>query len=180
MLLDVELPDACGFDVCRSLKSLPCLSGIPIILLSGERLKAKDVSCGLEEGAVDYIRKPFEADELLARAKAVIARQISARQPDETYAKNGIKLFIRQRRALINGKTVKLTAKEMDLLHILLKRSGKVVEKTELLNTIWDYNDGSFSHALESCMSRLKKKLGKSMADRIITVYGVGYEMREE
>ncbi|MDI6757829.1 MAG: response regulator transcription factor, partial [Endomicrobiia bacterium] len=180
IILDVELPDACGFDVCKTIKKNPATSQIPVIFLSGRRISPEDVSCGYDDGAINYLIKPFNPNVLLAISRSLIRWVARRGKMPRVFKKDGITLREKDRQARLDGKTLKLTAKEFELLFLLLKNSGKVVEKETLLNAVWGCEELDVcEHSLNEYMSRLRTKLGEPLAGKIITIYGIGYKFEK-
>ncbi|NIQ17781.1 MAG: response regulator, partial [Candidatus Aenigmarchaeota archaeon] len=139
VVLDVVLPGLDGFDVCRVLKQDKMTHSIPIIMLSGKAMETKDKVSGLEAGADDYLTKPFEAKELVARAKALLRRYELSEDVEEVIEKGGISLDVTRATVRVKGKLVNLRPKEFDLLYLLMKKAGRVLNRSYLLVSIWGY-----------------------------------------
>jgi DNA-binding response OmpR family regulator len=168
MVLDLGLPGVSGLEVCRRVARR-----LPVIILSARDGEADRVA-GLELGADDYVAKPFSPRELLARLRAVLRRA----QPDtlaEKLSAAGITVDTGSREAWVDGKSVELTGLEIDLLVALLRRAGRVVPRTALLELAGRGDVTVGERAVDVHISRLRKKLGDDPPTRIRTVRGVGY-----
>ena len=135
ILLDVMLPVLNGFEVCQQIREF---SNVPVIMLTAKG-DDMDKILGLEYGADDYITKPFNILEVKARIKAIIRRSsvTETKEPPKVYSYNGLRIDIESRRGYINDQEVNLTAKEFDLLELLMLHPNKVYGREELLNTVW-------------------------------------------
>jgi DNA-binding response OmpR family regulator len=173
VLLDLGLPDADGFEVCRTLRSR---SDVPIIVVSA-RSEEIDRVVGLELGADDYIVKPFGFRELLARIRAV-TRRSQPRGDDLPAVKVGtLSLDRRAHRVTVDGDDVTLTPKEFSLLSLLAEDPGRVFGRTEILETVWDPHWYGPTKTLDVHVASLRKKLGDP--GWIETVRGVGFRLVE-
>ena len=171
VLLDVMMPGIDGLAVLRKLRDAG--HRIPVIMLTARGDEADRV-VGLELGADDYVAKPFSPRELLARIRAVLRRA----QPDtvaEKLSSAGITVDTGAREAWVDGKPVELTGLEIDLLIALLRRAGRVVPRTALLELAGRGDVSVGERAVDVHISRLRKKLGDDPPTRIRTVRGVGY-----
>ena len=172
VLLDWMLPDLDGLAVCRELRRGGTVT--PIIMLTA-RGEVRERVLGLEAGADDYVVKPFEIDELLARIQAVLRRthgfgrmQLGALEIDRL-----------QRRVILGGRTLDLTAREYMLLLCLAHQADRVVARSELLSQVWATQFDPGSNLVDVHISRLRDKLGEH-AWMIDTVRGKGYRLRQE
>lgn len=171
VILDWMLPDGDGTDICREARRRA--NEVPILMLTA-RGELADKVTGLESGADDYLAKPFEVDELLARIKALIRRS----QPPQLAI--GPLHIDEQRRKVSNGnQTVELTSREFNLLAYLARTGGEIVSRGALLAAIWGTNVDPGTNLVEVHMSRLRTKLG-SAAWIIETVRGEGYRLKRE
>ncbi|HSL09961.1 MAG TPA: response regulator transcription factor [Actinomycetota bacterium] len=171
ILLDLGLPDADGLDVLEAIRrSSPDAQ----IIVVTARAEIGDRVEGLERGADDYLVKPFAFDELLARVRArVRALEVSERRA-VSFA--GIDLDLIDRRATVGERRIDLSAREFDVLRLLIAAGGEVVDRYELLSRVWGYEDFEpRSNPVEVYVSSLRKKVGR---DRIETVRGHGYRLR--
>lgn len=176
VLLDVMLPILTGFEVCQQVREF---SDVPIIMLTAKG-DDMDKILGLEYGADDYITKPFNILEVKARIKAIIRRSNAGHSHDEnpkllTY--DVLKVDCDSRRAYIDEKEVNLTAKEFDLLELLMVHPNKVYSREELLNTVWGYDYPGDVRTVDVHIRRLREKIENKPSDPkyIHTKWGVGY-----
>ena len=175
ILLDVMLPIHDGFEVCQHIREF---SDVPIIMLTAKG-DDMDKILGLEYGADDYITKPFNILEVKARIKAIIRRSASKEQPEvqKTYSYNGLSIDLDSRRGYINDEEVNLTAKEFDLLELLMLHPNKVYSREELLNTVWGYDYPGDARTVDVHIRRLREKIEDTPSNPkyIHTKWGVGY-----
>lgn len=178
VLCDSQMPGLDGEALCRAIKREGKTASIPVVIMSGERVGDKDVVSGLEQGADDYILKPFSMSVLLARINAVLRRYEGKSSPGEAVNKSGIELDSEGRTVAIGGKPVSLTGKEFDLLAILMSKSGRLLSVTYLLETVWGYDPANYNDpsTVEVHISHLRKKLGPRHARHIVNVPGHGYK----
>ena len=170
LLLDIGLPGRDGFSVLEQLRATQ--NAIPVIILTA-RDSAADTVAGLDGGADDYVRKPFVFDELLARIRL---RLRADRTPETTVLTAGdIALDLRTRRALVNGRTVELTAREFALAEVFLRHADQVLSREQLLSQVWGFDFDPGSNVVDVYVRYLRRKLGD---ERIETVRGMGYRMR--
>jgi len=179
VILDIKMPKMDGFEVCRQIREW---SQVPIIMLSALGSEENKVQC-LDLGADDYITKPFGKNELIARIKAVLRRMDTAAPPVQTSLTFGaLTINFSQRKVTVNGKEVKLTPIEFNLLQELALNEGKVLTHAHLLNKVWgpDYQDEK--EYLHVFIPRLRAKLedDPSNPKYIITVSGVGYQFAKK
>jgi DNA-binding response OmpR family regulator len=173
LVLDVMMPGPDGLQVCRALRRR---SDVPIVLLTA-RSSDIDKIAGLRFGADDYVTKPFNPDELLARVEAVLRRARSGTSvPEQDHLQlDGLELDLAQRSAAIDGEDVALTPKEFDLLATFARFPNVVLDREQLLDLVW----GTSFYALRTVdvhVARLREKLrGSSL--RVETVWGTGYRL---
>ena len=174
VLLDRNLPDGDGIDLMAEIRADPKLSSIPIIILTAKKDVADKVS-GLRTGADDYVAKPFNTEELVARVAALLRRSGKGVQTPSVES-SGIKLEQESRKAWIGGKEVPLTAKEFDLLWFLIDRKNRVLTREFLLQHVWGYDEGMdlTTKVIDVTLSHLRQKIGP-VADKITAVRGFGY-----
>ena len=177
ILLDVMLPKMDGLQVCQQVREF---SQIPIIMVTAKG-EDMDKIMGLEYGADDYITKPFNILELKARIKAILRRSVK-KVTAEPQAKNVLKardleLAYDSRRVFINGREVNLTAKEFDLLELLMENPGKVYSREKLLDTVWGYDYPGDVRTVDVHVRRLREKIEANPSEPkyIFTKWGVGY-----
>jgi phosphate regulon transcriptional regulator PhoB len=179
IVLDLMLPGVDGLEVCRKLRKDPKTSSVAIIMLTA---KAEEVDriVGLEMGADDYMVKPFSPRELVARVKAVLRRGQPQDQPALTQVGT---LLVDEGKHLITieGKAVDLTVKEFDLLCGLMKANGRVLNREQIMETVWGYANAVDieSRTVDVHIRRLREKLGVEQK-RVVTVKGVGYRFDAE
>ncbi len=169
ILLDLVLPDADGMAICRALR---VTSAVPIIVLSALGDDRKKVEA-LDEGADDYVTKPFSVDELLARIRVALRHR--ARQAREAVLEaGGIRMDIGSRQVTVTGATVHLTPREFDLCRLFIEQAGRVLTQRYILATLWGAEYVDDSHILRTFIYQLRTKLGPAGA-AIVTDAGVGY-----
>jgi DNA-binding response OmpR family regulator len=175
VVLDVMLPDGNGFDLCGHLRQG---GRTPLIMLTARSQKA-DKLRGLELGADDYVTKPFDLEELLARIKVVLRR---ARPTVERLVLGGMVVDFRTLRATLDGFPIHLSYREFDVLRYLAERQGRVVSRAELLTQIWSYADSPLTRSVDHAIARLRKKIEPDPhRPRFIhTVHGDGYCLTPE
>lgn len=171
ILLDLMLPGMSGSELCRRLRREPQTKRTPIIMLTARVSEAERVG-GLDLGADDYITKPFSVRELLARVRAVLRRTNEAGEAN--YEDNRLAVDFAQMRVVCESEAVKLTRKEFALLQSLIKSSGRVATRQQLLDNVWGYAYYGDARTLDVHIRRLRQKLG-ACSDSIETVVGVGY-----
>ena len=172
IVLDLMLPGADGFELFGILRQ----SGpTPIIVLTARGQKADKLK-GLQLGADDYVTKPFDLDELLARVQAVLRRSSRDMQRLEL---GDVVIDFQERTATRRGDSLNLTHREFALLHYLSERPGHVVHRDELLREVWGYPDTPFTRAVDHAIARLRKKIEADPAHPrfIHTVHGDGYSL---
>ena len=181
ILLDVMLPGVDGIEVCQRIREK---SNVPIIMLTA---KGEDIDkiLGLEYGADDYMTKPFNILEVKARIKSIFRR--SSIQVEETPGNRILRVYdlevnCQNRTAVLDGKVVKLTTKEFDLLKLLITHRGKVYSREELLEIIWKYDYMGDMRTVDVHIRRLREKIEKdnSNPEFILTKWGVGYYFTEQ
>lgn len=167
MILDLGLPRRDGLDLLRSLRTRH--STLPVIVATA-RDDVSDRIAGLDAGADDYIVKPFDVDELLARIRALVRR--SAGQGEPVFSHKGVSLNPATREASVNGEPVSLSAREWAILEPLLARPGVVLSRSQLEEKLYSWKSDISSNAVEVYVHGLRKKLG---SDLIQTIRGLGY-----
>jgi two-component system alkaline phosphatase synthesis response regulator PhoP len=175
VLLDVMLPGMNGFDVCRELRRMG--KDVAVLMLTA-RGQLTDRVVGLKLGADDYLTKPFEPPELLARVEALLRRVRKQGLPAvATFQFGDVAIDFERGDAVKGGSPIALAAKEFELLRYLVNRRGKVVSREELLESVWEYQPGVSSRTLDVHIAWLRQKLEDNPATpkHIHTVRGVGY-----
>ena len=180
VVLDLGLPDLDGLDVCRRLRSEGVTA--PVLVLTA-RADEVDTVVGLDAGADDYVTKPFRLAELLARVRALLRRGGADGAAETAVASvRGVRLDPSSRRAWAGDEELQLTAKEFDLLRVLLRDAGSVVTREQLMREVWDTEWWSSTKTLDMHVSWLRRKLGDDAANPrfITTVRGVGFRFERE
>jgi two-component system, OmpR family, alkaline phosphatase synthesis response regulator PhoP len=174
IILDLMLPRRSGLDVCRDLRTAGMATPILILTVRNETV---DKVVGLKLGADDYVTKPFEAAELLARIE-VLLRRVPVHIGQGFYEFGPIRIDVRQAQVTRDGKPVYLTAREFQLLRYLIERPGSTVPRDELLRSVWGYGADMFTRTVDTHVFSLRKKLEENskMPELILTVSGVGYK----
>ena len=176
VILDLGLPDLDGLEVARRLKSG---SSFPIIILTA-RDTVSDRVAGLEGGADDYLTKPFAFEELVARIHVQLRRKVALTE-GTILRYSAICMDIAAHEVTVNNKRVNLTAREFDILELLLRHPRQVLTRDVMYERIWGYNYGSDSNVIEVYVRALRQKLEIDGAPRLIqTIRGVGYSLRYE
>ena len=173
VVLDLGLPDADGFELCRRLRG----SGdVPILILTARDEEADRV-VGLELGADDYITKPFSPRELVARVRAILRRADPAPSDERMIELDGLRVDLRSRTVTIDGVSVTLRTLEFELLAELARHPGHVVTRGRLLDRVWGVSFAGGTRTVDVHVAQLRKKLGRP--ELIQTVRGVGYRILE-
>lgn len=174
IILDLMLPDTSGHEVCKKIDH----ENIPIIMLTAKN-DVVDKVLGLELGADDYITKPFDTRELLARIKALL-RRLSRSEPDDAHVINAQDLQINlTNKTIYKGeKQIAVTPREFQLLEFLAKNPKRVFSRDQLMEKAWGYDYTGDSRSVDICITRLRKKIedNSSQPKYILTAYGFGYQ----
>ena len=173
VLLDLMLPEEDGISILKKLRSEPKTKKMPIILLTAKSSEYDKVK-GLENGADDYVAKPFSMMELLARAKALLRRVEKDENADLVVG--SLSVNKERHEVLAKGEAVTLTLKEFELLCLLMENKGKVLTRDQLLNSIWGYEFDGENRTVDVHIRTLRQKLGEC-GEYIETVRGVGYKV---
>jgi two-component system response regulator MprA len=174
IILDWMLPGMDGLEVCRRLRSA---GPVPILMLTAKDT-INDRVQGLDAGADDYLVKPFELEELLARIRALLRRTQPERIPVLTFS--DLSLDTSSRQAIRNGREIQLTAKEYDLLELFLRHPRQVLTREVIFDRVWGYDFGGESNVLDVYIRYLRQKLVVGDEHQLIhTARGVGYVLRE-
>ena len=178
ILLDLMLPKINGYDVCKKVNAE---KSIPIIMLTA-KTDIIDRVLGLELGADDYMTKPFDNRELIARVKALLRRSANAPalEDEKDFIINGeIKIISSERKVLVNDTEIHLTPKEFELLQLLVSSLEQVFSREQLLEKVWGYDYLGDTRTVDMHIQRIRKKVGQYAKNNYIqTVFGVGYKMR--
>ncbi|TLX76005.1 response regulator transcription factor [Labilibacter sediminis] len=179
VLLDVMLPGLSGFDVCKKARKENIQTPIIFLTAKGEEL---DKVIGLESGGDDYITKPFSLRELSARIKAVLRRTVIESKPNTDNHLVSIGLLsvdFKNYMAYQNGEQVKMSVKEIDVLHYLWKNKNHTLDRDQLLESVWGYDANITSRTIDNFILKLRHKVEEDSnhPQIILTVYGLGYKM---
>jgi two-component system alkaline phosphatase synthesis response regulator PhoP len=179
LLLDLMLPDRDGWDITRLVRSDPALAYIPIIMLTA-RVEDTDKIIGLEIGADDYVTKPYNPREVVARVRARL-RNPGVQQP-QMLGVGELEMDVDRREVRVDGRNVELTPTEFNLLHVLLSRAGYVLTRSELISKGLGVDYEGLERTLDSHMRNLRHKIEpeSTKPTYIHTVYGVGYRLDYE
>jgi DNA-binding response OmpR family regulator len=169
IVLDLGLPNMDGLDVCRNLRAQKL--DMPILILTA-RTSELDLVVGLDAGADDYIMKPFKSSELLARLRALM-RRVDGHDVTELIG-NGIVLNTEARTCTSNEVEVALTSTEYQLLELLMRNSGRVISRQQILRDVWNTDWSGSTKNLDMHVSALRRKLGEE-GERISTIRGLGF-----
>ncbi len=174
MLLDIMLPGMDGWQVCRTIRQF---SNIPIIMLSAKD-ETFDKVLGLELGADDYVTKPFEGKELVARVKAVLRRTSQSDAQTDTVSFPGLSISLEKYEVHFQGKLIEMPPKELEVLHFLASHKNRVFTREQLLEQVWGFEFFGDSRTVDVHIKRLREKLQdtESLGWQIRTVWGVGYK----
>ena len=178
VVLDLMLPDIDGLEVCRQIRSG---SDVPILMLTA-RDDDIDKIVGLEVGADDYLTKPFNPRELVARIKSILRRSTATakgRRPAEAVMEHGdLKIDAGRREVTVSGEHVQLAPKEFDLLWELLDHRGLVLTRDQLLERVWGYTFAGDTRTVDVHVRQLRRKLGDACP--VAPVWGVGYKVADD
>lgn len=175
LLLDLMLPGMSGIDVCRAIRQR---SNVPVIMLTAKDEEVDKV-VGLEIGADDYVTKPYSTRELLARIKAVIRR---GQEPDQlvapTVTAGPVRMDVERHTVTVDGEPVALPLKEFELLEMLLRNTGRVLTRGQLIDRVWGSDYVGDTKTLDVHVKRLRAKLEPDPGNpqHIVTVRGLGYK----
>lgn len=174
IVLDLMLPGLDGYEVCRTLRAE---SDVPIIMLTA-RDEDVDKIVGLELGADDYLTKPFNPRELVARAKAILRRmRPPAAEPMAPIRVGDLRIDPGRHEVTVSGESIELRAKEFDLLQTLAANLGYVFTRERLLDQVWGYDFFGQTRTVDVHIAQLRKHLAPSKSVRIETITGVGYKL---
>lgn len=174
VIMDIMMPEMDGWELCRRIRAR---HDLPIIMLTA-RDDDVDKIVGLELGADDYLTKPFNPRELVARVKAVLRRCEAGQWPSKVWQMAGLRLDRERREVTVHGEPVRLRTREFDLLQAFMENAGIVLTREQLLNQVWGYDFYGESRTVDVHVTRLRDKIAGSGA-AIETVRGVGYRLVE-
>jgi len=174
VVLDVMLPGMDGFEVCKTLRAEK--NNVPIIMLTAKDEEI-DKIIGLELGADDYLTKPFNPRELIARIKAVLRRNnLSSKTKQDVIQVGDIQIDINRREVTVKGEQVNLRTQEFELLRVLAEDKGRVYSREQLLNYAWGYSFAGQTRTVDVHVAQLRKKI-KNSDVHIETITGFGYKL---
>ncbi len=175
VVLDLNLPDIDGLEVCRRIRAL---SQVPIIMVTARDDDIEKI-VGLEVGADDYMTKPFNVRELVARVKAILRRApVTARQVGGILTHGAVSIDRSRHEVRVADELVQLAPKEFDLLWALLEERGHVLTRDQLLENVWGYSFAGDTRTVDVHVRQLRRKLGDACP--IVTVWGVGYKVGDD
>ena len=178
ILLDWMLPNISGIDLLKKIRSDETLEQIPVIMLTAKNME-EDKLEGLEDGADDYITKPFSVKEVLARITSVLRRyKYTSNEKIEVLKADDIQVNVNKHIVNKNGQEIELTLKEFQILKLLIENKGNVLTRTFLLDKIWGYDYYGETRTLDVHIRHLRKKIGDNDSKLIETVRGVGYKIK--
>jgi DNA-binding response OmpR family regulator len=173
VILDLSLPGLSGLEVCRLIRARPATSGLPIIMLTARSSEADRVS-GLDVGADDYMTKPFSLRELSARVRAVLRRRRDDAPRPSGYRSAHLVADFDAVAVAVDGRPVRLTRREFELLKCLVENRNRVLSRDRLLERVWGYEHYVETRSVDVHVGRLRSKLGPA-GSQIETVVGLGY-----
>lgn len=176
IILDIMLPQRSGLDVCRDLRNGGLTT--PILMLTARNLTIDKV-LGLKLGADDYVTKPFDSLELIARVEALL-RRAPVRSNPSIYEIGGIRMDVRGTEVTRDGEPVSLSAREFQLLRYFMEHPGETLSRTDLLRSVWGYEDGAFTRTVDVHIASLRQKVENDpkRPELILTVMGMGYKLK--
>jgi len=176
IVLDIMMPKISGFDICKKMRSDKNFTPVIFLSAKGEEL---DKVLGLEFGADDYITKPFGVRELLARIKAVLRRNSSAKQSYETTTIGKLTFDFQSFSVFENKEPIKMSYKEFEIIHFLWNHKNETVSRDQLLDNIWGKNVYTTSRTIDNFIMKLRNKIEKdpNKPQLIISIHGVGYKL---
>ena len=175
IVLDLGLPDMSGLEVCQKFRSLGC--SVPILILTGVFQRPGDVVTGLDSGADDYLTKPFEPSELLARLRALMRRNPS-NFSQERLTVGELTLDLAKRQVERSGRSLSLRRKEFDLLDYMARNPNRVLTRQMIFDHVWDTDANAFNNTVDVHIKYLRDKIDRKNPRKLIkTIYGLGYKL---
>jgi len=174
VLLDLMLPGLSGTEVCRELRSR---SSVPIIMVTAKDSEI-DIVVGLELGADDYVTKPYSTRELLARIRAILRRRVEDDDEREAMLEAGtVRMDIERHTVMVEGRETPMPLKEFELLEVLLRNSGRVLTRGQLIDRVWGADYYGDTKTLDVHIKRIRSRIEKSPSEptMLVTVRGLGY-----
>ncbi len=180
IVLDLMLPDQNGLDITRAVRADAALKATPIIMLTA-RVDDTDKIVGLEVGADDYITKPYNPREVVARVRSVLRRSRGDldTETERVFTYRDLRLDVSRRQLTLNGQDIELTRIEFELMHALIRSPEHIFTRSELIETALNYQYEGMERSLDTHIKNLRRKLGDDPRDSeyIQTIYGVGYRL---
>lgn len=177
IILDLNLPEMSGYTVCSEIRKTD--NSIPILILTALGT-TEDKLNGFDSGADDYLVKPFEFRELLARIKVLLKRRSLSGSTSKLLSILDLELNTETKTVKRNGTTIELTAKEFSLLELLMRNKGKVISRTEIAEKIWEINFDTGTNVIDVYINFLRKKIDRNHPVKLIHTYiGMGYILKE-
>jgi len=177
LLLDLMLPGVDGLEVCRAVRGEASTAAIPIIMVTAKG-EESDRIVGLELGADDYITKPFSPNEVVARVRALLRRSQRGGSPDGRLTYGPLSMDVDRHLVRIDGREIRLTAKEFLLLQYLMQHRGRVLSRDLLLSDVWGYSYTGGTRTVDVHVRRLREKV-PFLTDAIVTIKQFGYKLLE-
>lgn len=174
IILDIMMPEMDGFEVCKEVRKN---YSIPIIMLTA-RGDVTDRIIGLELGADDYLPKPFEPRELLARIQTVLRRVSDQKIKKEAIRSGRLEIYVNKQQAFLDGNQLELTTYEFDLLNLFVRKQGRVLSREQIINDLKGIDWSAYDRSIDTLISRLRNKLGDDSKNPefIKTIWGSGYK----
>lgn len=177
ILLDIMVPKMNGWEVCKAIRLED--KQVPIIMLTGKG-ETYDIINGLDIGADDYVVKPFDPNELMARIKTVLRRTILSESEKDKLQFNNISIDMKEYRVLINNQPIMMAPKEMELFYYLAMNPKQVLTRQQLLDRVWGYEFNGDPRTVDVHIKRIRDKLAAYQADwSVVTIRGIGYRFEE-
>ncbi|WP_338876754.1 response regulator transcription factor [Spirosoma sp. SC4-14] len=178
IISDVILPGLNGFELCRQLRAEGLTTPILLLTALGE---SDDKISGFDAGADQYLTKPFQFTELLARVRSLTKRGTQVSMTAQTLRFGGIEMNLDAKTVSRDGQSIELTAREFALLEFLMRNQGRVLSKPEIAEHVWDLNFDTGTNVVEVYINYLRKKIDKDFPTKLIhTQFGMGYVFKEE
>lgn len=179
ILLDLMLPGMPGTEVCREIRTR---SSVPIIMLTAKDSEV-DIVVGLELGADDYVTKPYSSRELLARMRAVLRRRTETETVDDAVLESGaVRMDVDRHTVSVNGVETPMPLKEFDLLELLLRNSGRVLTRGQLIDRVWGSDYFGDTKTLDVHIKRIRSRIEENPSEprMLVTVRGLGYRFESQ
>ncbi|MFT2009371.1 response regulator transcription factor [Pontibacter sp. 13R65] len=177
VILDIILPNASGLDICRQIRKQNTVVSILMLTALGT---TDDKIVGLDAGADDYLTKPFEFKELLARIRALTRRSTDV-VPSEKLVLSDLEMDMVKKTVTRAGQQITLTAREFSLLYYLLRNKGRVVSRVDIVENVWETSFDTGSNVIDVYINFLRKKIDKNFSSKLIhTLVGMGYVLKDE